>query len=496
MARIALSFIGTSKYEPVTYVCPEGEFETNLFPEAVARIYKVDKIFVLVTPEAKKHENFRNLKRRLGRMVKAVDIPAGKREEELWQIFEACTGVVGRDDKVILDITHSFRSIPMMVLVVTAFLRRVKGAEVERIIYGAYEARDEKGRAPIFDLTPLVDLLEWLHGVDEFLRRADASGLSQRLEEAHRKPRMGMVGEEELPRLLQKLGEGFRRLSWALHLARPIDIMEEAQNLLPLLDRASKEVRRWAKPFATVLDRVREEVSQLAYEEPEVLSKESLKKQLDIIRYFLDKGLYAQAILLAREWMINWAVLQGGEGDWLERDVRSEAEKALGMAHNRARGEKKVELPDWLERLPWEGIGKLWSWVSVNLRNDLAHCGMRKGAASAKNIMGRAKKIPERLEKLLDGAPDRLLVSGRVTVDLCALYDEVAKLEELPSYIEKAVEMAGEGNEVVLTGQAPIWLYLAVAHALHGKARRLVYNSPVTGEVVIFDHTPGQNERE
>jgi hypothetical protein len=62
-------------------------------------------------------------------------------------------------------------------------------------------------------------------------------------------------------------------------------------------------------------------------------------------------------------------------------------------------------------------------------------------------------------------------------------------LDELPIYLERAKELAGEGNEVVLTGQAPIWLYLAVAHALHGKVRRLLYASPTTGEVLIFDHS-------
>jgi CRISPR-associated protein (Cas_csx3) len=46
------------------------------------------------------------------------------------------------------------------------------------------------------------------------------------------------------------------------------------------------------------------------------------------------------------------------------------------------------------------------------------------------------------------------------------------------------------GNEVVLTGAAPVWLYLKIAHALHGKATRLLYRSPVTGDVVIFDHDP------
>jgi len=43
------------------------------------------------------------------------------------------------------------------------------------------------------------------------------------------------------------------------------------------------------------------------------------------------------------------------------------------------------------------------------------------------------------------------------------------------------------GNVAILTGQGPIWLYLKIAHAFHGKAVKLVYNSPVTGDVVIFD---------
>ena len=77
-----------------------------------------------------------------------------------------------------------------------------------------------------------------------------------------------------------------------------------------------------------------------------------------------------------------------------------------------------------------------------------------------------------------------------VVIDLKEIYGEIAKIAHLPQYIETALSLAGEGNEVVLTGQAPVWLYLAVAHALHGKAIKLIYSSPVTGELVIFDHNP------
>jgi len=79
---------------------------------------------------------------------------------------------------------------------------------------------------------------------------------------------------------------------------------------------------------------------------------------------------------------------------------------------------------------------------------------------------------------------------GAVIIELNTLFSEVAKLSEMDKYIQKAKELAGEGNEVVLTGASPVWLYLKIAHALHGKAKKLIYRSPVTGDVTIFDHSP------
>ncbi len=75
-------------------------------------------------------------------------------------------------------------------------------------------------------------------------------------------------------------------------------------------------------------------------------------------------------------------------------------------------------------------------------------------------------------------------------IDISTLYPDTAKLTDLEEYVRKAKKLAGEGNEVVLTGAGPVWLYLKIAHALHGVARKLIYRSPVTGDVVIFDHTP------
>jgi hypothetical protein len=77
-----------------------------------------------------------------------------------------------------------------------------------------------------------------------------------------------------------------------------------------------------------------------------------------------------------------------------------------------------------------------------------------------------------------------------IQIDVRQLYAEQAKLDQLPEYEAAAQAAAGEGTDVVLTGQGPIWLYLRLAHALHGKARKLLYRSPLTGDVLIFNHDP------
>jgi hypothetical protein len=77
-----------------------------------------------------------------------------------------------------------------------------------------------------------------------------------------------------------------------------------------------------------------------------------------------------------------------------------------------------------------------------------------------------------------------------ITIDMSKLYDETAKLSQLSDYVLQAKAQAGEGNVVKLTGAAPVWMYLKIAHALHGKATKLYYDSPASGEVLVFDHDP------
>ena len=56
--------------------------------------------------------------------------------------------------------------------------------------------------------------------------------------------------------------------------------------------------------------------------------------------------------------------------------------------------------------------------------------------------------------------------------------------------LELAPWQPGEAaQDVVLTGAGPVWGHLAIAHALHGRARKLTYAAPNAPDgIVIFNH--------
>jgi CRISPR-associated DxTHG motif protein len=410
---VLLTFLGTGPYRTVTYTW-EGRDATpkHLFPLAAAELFAPERIVVFVTPQARESDHFKALHTALGKKLQAVDIPEGRSEAELWKIFDQVAGAVGEGQMTILDITHAFRSIPMLVFAVAAYLRRTKNVTIERIVYGAYEAREPyrdppqpEDRAPVFDLTPLLDLLDWLSGAEALLGWGDARTLADRMELTHSRLWRERAANT-LPQHLQRIARKLRKFSQALHLSRPVDVMRIAHELLPMLSEAQDEFRRWARPFAVIVERVQAEIAPLAHEEPERLDAENMRKQLSLVEYCLRKGLIVQAVTLAREGIVSWTALQRGDGDWLDRNYREKSiEEALNRASRRLRGQGD-EVPEWFDKLPnSQEVARLWDWVT-QLRNDLAHCGMSKQAASIESIAQRVTELPRRLKALTDDVPD------------------------------------------------------------------------------------------
>lgn len=108
--------------------------------------------------------------------VNAVAIVDGKDESEMWEIFKTVYDLLKDEDEVYFDLTHAFRYLPMLVLVLGNYAKFLKNITVKGISYGNYESRTDD-EAPIVDLLPLSVLQNWTHAAADFLENGSVSRL-------------------------------------------------------------------------------------------------------------------------------------------------------------------------------------------------------------------------------------------------------------------------------------------------------------------------------
>lgn len=71
--------------------------------------------------------------------------------------------------------------------------------------------------------------------------------------------------------------------------------------------------------------------------------------------------------------------------------------------------------------------------------------------------------------------------------NLPANQDTANKLVKAVLTIIPEWEIGQPAQEVILTGPGPIWAYMIIGHALHGRVAKLTYAAP-NAEIVIYNH--------
>lgn len=109
-----------------------------------------------------------------------VDIPDGNNEAEIWEIFTKTFKELNNDDELYFDVTHAFRFLPMLILVLCNYAKFLKKVTVKSITYGNYEARNKKvepNEAPIINLLPLTKLQDWTYAAGTYLDSGNVNKL-------------------------------------------------------------------------------------------------------------------------------------------------------------------------------------------------------------------------------------------------------------------------------------------------------------------------------
>lgn len=371
-----LTTLGTGEYAVTRWRMGTGQgtYATRYAPIATASLLPdVAGVIVLLTDEARaKHwEAFQDEIQRLNIHVRAERIPAGRSEAEIWEVFSAAHHTLDGVHNVVLDVTHALRSLPLVLLGSLTYLAALGAVQIRGVYYGAWEARTEEN-APLFDLSPLLAIVQWSFGARALQETGNARWLGQLVRET--KASLFRIGVPEAA--LGRLGEALKGLGWAVPAGLPLESGVDARAALDAIDSVGTDRPELAllRPLVGKLRQDLEKiamVSRVGAKPAIALDADELARQLRMVRLYHQWGMDDRALLLLREWIISRGLLAAGRREqWLDYNgQRRPMERAMNALVERRRFRGAEQTSDQ------SPLPSLWD-RSAKLRNQLAHAGM------------------------------------------------------------------------------------------------------------------------
>jgi len=285
MARkVFLSILGTTFYEKCRYTTSDFiSNETKFAQQATLEYIKAkqwdstSKAYIVLTDKAKednwdreerynisKKENvkYSGLKQVLQKMElpfvsEEVPIPDGKNETEMWEIFSTIFNKLENNDELYIDLTHSFRYLPMLLLVLSNYAKFLKNIKVKRITYGNYEARNrETNEAPLIDLLPISALQDWTFAAADYLENGNTKKLEE-LANNKIKPILKVTqGADASAKAMENLVKNLKNATEDFQTCRGLNIVRSTN--INRIKSSLKEVEEtMIEPFNPILEEIR-----------------------------------------------------------------------------------------------------------------------------------------------------------------------------------------------------------------------------------------------
>lgn len=291
------------------------------------------------------------LSKRLGYPVTCLLIDYARDEAGQAALLGNLANVLNDGEHVTIDVTHSFRHLPMLALVAARFLARVKKVDVDEIYYGAYDMKDESsGDVPVIRLKGMLRMLDWVDALSSYDKDGDYGVFASLLTED------GMVPD--------KAG----KLRTAAFRERVNHIKGARQELTVSLNAISEHDGPLGGLFKGELER------RIAW----ARRPERSQQELALAASYLERRDYLRTAIFLLEGLVTQEVFRrkGNDGDYTERN---EARKALADGN---RSFKTLDL----------------------LRNSLAH-GSRSDNREVAALLTNEKSLQETLARFARELP-------------------------------------------------------------------------------------------
>jgi CRISPR-associated Csx2 family protein len=298
-------YIGTlrSMWEEVyrTYIGEDGEFADNYLElhDVVPQFNKDSKVL----------ENADKILKHFALQKKLIPIliQYGLNKEELdfniQQVLKI-EELINDGDEVYLDITHSFRSLPLLIMNVLNYLKDVskKNFEIKGISYGMLDImRENNYIAPIVQLDVISELHENIKAANTFTEKADGFELAKLLE----------TKNKDLSILI-------KNFSTALSLNYSHEIKKQYERILKFdfskLDSTERLIAEKAfQDFKNSFD----------------TSKKNSLFQLDLAKWYFSKRMFGVSYLTLTESIITYAAEKINFDKSSDEEVRNQAKRDL-----------------------------------------------------------------------------------------------------------------------------------------------------------------------
>ncbi len=267
----------------------------------------LDRVVVLMTPDARdKHwellrTEFADAGLSEESIVQDPSLAASQSVEDQWLWFERLLEHVPDRGRVLLDLTHGFRSVPIILSTALAFVRRVRDFDLEHVYYSFVDMQAEETPKPsaLVDLVDFYRIQSWTDGVTRLVESADP-GLLSALAADSPPESFAALGDRDLIGALERLSAGIRNL----------DVNAIADLGRDAMREVARVRERAGGPTRLLLDRVLEKFAHLAGPESvRGFGAEYFETQWRLVDLFFDHGLQKEAFIAMGETISSFGIL-------------------------------------------------------------------------------------------------------------------------------------------------------------------------------------------
>ena len=438
--KVFLSVLGTSFYRPCKYV--QGDFksdEISFIQQATIEMLNIpsewdrtrDKIVIMLTERSFKYNWDKNIESRedndkiskpytglnkvlidmgLEDMILPVSIPGGENVAEIWNIFTSVFDILEDDDQLYLDITHSFRYLPMVMLVLCNYAKFLKNISVKSITYGNYEGRNkDSNEAPIVDLLPISLLQDWTSAAANYIKSGRTDELFMLSDGDMRKIRKENNTQIDITKPLNQTVRLLNDISLDFQLSRGLPIMLGTNFRKQDFD-SGINTADIIPPLLPVLRKV-------------VDSLDCFSNEMDVENIFnaakwcYEKKMYQQTVTLLMEGVVSF-VCVAIKVDILDKDIRGKISAILANFYKKDFDLRLNSLYCRIQdiALPNDFFNKYSSLVLI--RNKINHAYIQKSGSISK-ITRDIKSISEALDYFIS-----FVSSNELRITASEVYEE------------------------------------------------------------------------